>query len=305
MGPARVLAASLVICANLVAAQLIPPSAPPVIPPAAPPVRLWHHGGATIKFGDDIFRDLYIRTLDKVVTFEWRWVTPHDASPMNVKAHTSEEFATSYWPTIVAVGRERMFVGGKGEDGGTILERWTFDSKSTAGHFAPSVELACGALGTESPHHEWTLPPRKLVEEIVHLAPGSPQGLIRDLLPSLKSTERLFIYYDGSSEVYEVDLATRAQMLRASPMGTAPSLKVPELSRDYNRCWAADYTQQGYCYFFAPDLEHGMDTGRPPSGLLVLIDSDRDGRIDSSKLISANEWASYWGDTANLVHHDK
>jgi hypothetical protein len=300
----RGLLLSATACTSSVVAQLTPPSALPARPPSAPPPRVCHSEGATIKFGDDIYRDLYVRTLDKVVSFEWRWVTPNDHSPTNMKAHTSEEFATKYWPTIAAVGRDRMFVGGKGEDGATILERWVFESKE-AGHPAPSVELTCGALGAESPRYEWTLPPRTHVDEIVRLPPESPQGLIRDLFSSLRSKERVFIYYDGSSELYELDLATRSQTLRASPTGTSSSLKVPELCNDYRRCWAADYAQQGYCYFFAPDMEHGVDSRRPVPRLLVLIDSDRDGRIDSSKLVSAKEWAEYWGDTANFAHHDK
>jgi hypothetical protein len=117
----------------------------------------------------------------------------------------------------------------------------------------------------------------------------------------LKSKEKLFVYYDGSSELCEVDLATRTQTLRASPTGASSSLNVPELGNAYNRCWAVDYAARGNCYFFGTDMESPTDSRLPIPRVLVLIDSDRDGKVDSSKLISPEEWKAYWGNRDNFA----
>ncbi len=81
-------------------------------------------------------------------------------------------------------------------------------------------------------------------------------------------------------------------------------MRVAALTNDYRRFWEADYKQHGFCYFFGN--EPGVAYSLPIPELLVLIDSDRDGKIDSATIVSAKAWTTDgWGDIANIVQHDK
>jgi hypothetical protein len=123
--------------------------------------------------------------------------------------------------------------------------------------------------------------------------------MIRGMLPSLKSANKLFVYYNTSRELYMVDLDAKTQTLQAGPTASAPSLQVPALSDNYHRFWAADFSQKGYCYLFCPGF---TSDGALPANVLVFIDSDRDGQIDSSLLVSPSAWdTDGWGDKANVI----
>jgi len=122
---------------------LSPPAGPPAIPADAPPVRLWHADAGTTRYGDDIFRDVYCNTLDRVVTFEWRNSVSVPPSYV-VRTHTSESFKIDYWPTFVRViGDGNMFVTGKTTDGGAILERWIFSMMRRGVSACPPSFQAC------------------------------------------------------------------------------------------------------------------------------------------------------------------
>jgi hypothetical protein len=287
--------------------RLAPADGPPMQPSDAPPISLWETGGETICFGAkdharSIYREVSCQMLDKRITFSWRYAA---AAPsiQSVSATTSQSFDTPYWPTrALVVDPQHLFVAGKALDGATILERWTFAKRSTEGVPLPSVSPSCGADGSQTQHYEWTIPPRTDVEELIDVAPDSPRGLIRGLIRDLKSKNNLFVYFDRSREIYSLDVVRRTQSLVAGPTASAP-MQVPALTDNYKRYWSCDYKKRGYCYFFGADLGVIKKEGNPD--FLVLIDADRDGKIDSSTIITGKQWTTDgWSDTANILPHD-
>lgn len=284
------------------AAKAVPRKGSPDTVQQAPPMEIrqeFHE--LTSRYGTDFFRDASLSTNDKRVSFAWRLVSPATGVLVNVVASTSESFATEYWPTcMIAPDKDHLYVAGKGTDGTAILERWTFAETSATGAHCPSVlppdPDLCYTGG-----NRWSLPPRTKVERVIARAPDDPRGLIRGLLPCLRSPDKLLVYYHASRELYLVDVLTKNQTLQASPTGASASLRVPDLALDYRRCWSADYTARGHCYFLGGfSTEDSYPT--MPDHLLVLIDSDRDGKIDAAQLISGKAWTTGgWGDLANIA----
>lgn len=290
--------AAFVVGANQVAhAQFHFPPVPPTLPPGAPPVTVWQHSVPDTQF-DSINRDVKCRTLDKIVSLEWRYRSPDVPNAITVVDHNSEVYATRYWPTyVIPADSYHLCVAGQSTSGATILERWSFATQSGIGTPAPSVVTYYSECSSQ-PHYAWTLPPRVQVDQVLSLPAGSSQGLVRALFPNLKTANKLYVYYATSREVYSVDFHTQAQTLVASPSGTTGSLQVASLTQNYGRFWSADYTNRGYCYFFCP-FYLASDT---PTGCLALVDSDRDGFIDTALVISANDWVTgAWWDATNII----
>lgn len=282
--------------------QTSPPPQPNPLP-SAPPAELWQGGAPTTKFGTSIYRDVQCRTLEKIVSLEWRYATPGLPSASNVKDQTSEVYATRYWPTFVLpTDDHHLCVAGKARDGATILESWTFDAQSASGTPAPSC-VSFTSTTTGAPHYVWTTPPRSQVDEVLRIPAASPLGMIRALVPDLHSISKVYVYYDGSRELWSVDLIAHTQALVASPVPVAGAMTATALTSSFQLYWAADYTQRGHCYFFAATE---LPVSGPMAATFVCIDSNRDGALDTSRTISATEWVQEgWGDPANLAQpHD-
>ncbi|MBL8861641.1 MAG: hypothetical protein JNK02_06475 [Planctomycetes bacterium] len=281
------------------AAQAVQSPPAPSLPVAAPPPALWQDEVPTTRFGPDIYRDVQVRPLAKTVSFEWRQTSVPPPLPVVVRTHTSEVFATSYWPTrVVPLDDYHVCVAGRTSSGRAVLERWTFAMHTALGTPAPSVAQVL-PTGGGAPRATWTLPPRVAADEILVDAAGAPTGDVRGVLPSLHSTTKVFVYYAGTNDLFHVDLVSRVRTLAASPVAAGVALHVPALAAGYDTHWSAEYAGRGHCYLFArlrPDVAWG------PADTLVCIDADRDGQLDSSRLLDGAAWLSEgWGDPANSV----
>ena len=289
--------------AGLAGQQSPLPPTPPAPPPAAPSPDLWQRGAPTTRFGADLYRDIECRTLDKLVSLEWRYATPATPSTSNVKDQNSEVFATRYWPTFaVPTDSYHICVAGKARDGAAILEFWTFGNQSALGTPAPSC-LTSYSTASAAPQYTWTLPPRSQIEEILRIPSSAPQGMIRAILPDLHSASKIYVYFDTSREVWSVDIATKSHVCAASPTAVTGAVTAVGLTNAFQMYWADDYLAHGHCYFFVANEKPA--TG-PMADTLVCIDANRDGKIDSARTITATQWAQEgWGDPANLVQpHD-
>lgn len=283
-------------------AQYTAPGVPSSPSPLAPPSSIWQTGSPTVRFDPTIYRDANCRPLEKIVSFEWRFTNAELPSATNLRDQVAEVFATRYWPTFVfPLDGYHLVVAGKATNGDSVLEAWTFATASALGTPAPSVSVAQSTSGG-SPIFSWTMPPRVQVDEVLRLPSGSAHGLIRGLLRDRHSPTRIYVYLDASRELINVNLVTRAFHVVASPLVIAQSLHVPALTNGYQRYWTADYANRGYCYLFAP-------LTKPPVGptplILALIDSDRDGKLDESRLVSGTDWITDgWSDPANHIQSD-
>lgn len=278
--------------------QFTPPSSPPLLL-EAPPAAVWQNGaGPTLRW-DTIYRDASCRVVDSVVMFEWRYATPQIPSLTNLKDNTSELFSCSYWPTYaLPVDKFHMCVAGKARNADTILEYWTFADHNAIGTPAPSVVTINSTNGGQ-PAYRWILPPRVQTDQIMRFASTGSQGLIRGLLMSLKSSSQVYVYFQTSRELALVDFVAGTTTVQASPVETANAIQVPALNTDYQSYWAVEYAQKGYCYFFKRDTK--LPDGTLPL-ILVLTDTDRDGKVDTSQLITGAQWTNQgWGNVANLV----
>jgi hypothetical protein len=281
-------------------AQATAPKPLKVAPPDALFIDCYHDGCPVLRYDAEFECRYTFSVNDKRVSFDWtRWSKGSSSSRYKI-ADNSESFATAYWPTYaLPAGPYRLCVAGKRTSGETVLERWTFAATNATGKHCPSVDPpdpdACYANA-----QNWNLPPRTRVDPLIVLAPDDPRGTIRAMFPSLKSADVMFVYYNSSRELYAVDVAANTQALQASPTGSASLLSVPDLKSEFRRFWSADYTNKGYCYFLGPSL--GVLYPEMPNHTLVLIDSDRDGKIDSAQPISAKAWTTDgWGDVANIA----
>jgi hypothetical protein len=189
-------------------------------------------------------------------------------------------------------------IAGKTPGGETIIEQWCYGATTGLGTGVPSV-LPVIPTGGGEVHYVWNLPPRVQVNEIVRVSAGGHNGVVRGLIHSLQSADKVFVYYDASREVHLLNLTTHSSTVQASPVPVSGALTVADLSNDYRRMWAVNRIQRGYCYFFL------RDSGPPqPSQAqcIVLIDQDRDGKVDVSESISGAQWiADGWSNPANYT----
>ncbi len=196
----------------------------------------------------------------------------------------AQEISTSYWPTaITALGDGRtLVVAGKRPDGNTVVESWRL--------------LAPVLVPKDGPDKEYLLEPA-VVESVDTLYDAAVQGrdLVAHVVRKLGSTSGLLVQFVDSRDVYELDFAAKPPTLAivASPQSATTIPAVPQLRQRYTRAWAGDHKAKGYVYVLANDGQQGVAS-------LVLVDKDRDGKLDGSLLVSEAEWASGgWGAPAN------
>lgn len=296
-------AGSLVLVAvgSLISAQVTFPTSPSTLPSTCPSVDLWQTGTPITAFGSGISRTVRVRPDHARVDIEWRYANPElptVAIPNNIKSITSETFATGYWPTYVRVLDSYHFcVAGKGRSDSVVVEQWAFANTNAEGNPAPSV---LGLRSVQAPQvvYSWTLPPRNQVTEVIR-ADSSQTGLVRALFRDPGDIQHVFVWYDASRAMCRVDLTSGASVTNALPTPQAGALTVPQLTNAYDSCYSADYQDKGYCYFFS---QRTMPVSGSGSVTLVLIDSNRDGLIETSLQVTPGDWVTGgWSDPTKVI----
>lgn len=281
-------------------AQVSFPSGPPTLPADCPSDDIWQSGPTVTKFGAGITSTVRVRPILGRVDLDWRYSDPElptIAVPNNTQATASEIFATAYWPTYVQViDKSHWCVAGKGRGDTLVLEYWTFASTGAGGAPVPSI------LGHVSPGNppewSWILPQRSRASEILR-TDSTHTGLIRALFRDAGSAQHVYIWYDGTRTFCRVDLASGVVTPQAAPSTLAGAITVTSLSNGYDTFYCCDYQNKGYCYFF---VDHEPSTSGQLNQPVVLVDSNRDGIVESSVLISASDWvANGWSNYAQVV----
>jgi len=284
----------------VVSAQSGFPSSP-ALPAGCPSVELWQNGSPKSAFGADIRRRIFCRTPQKLVELEWRQTSqplPTNAVPENTRTSIKEVFATSYWPTFVQlIDSYHWCVAGKGRNGDVVIESWTFAPTIPLGTPAPSV-IEHFLIGSSEPYYYWTLPPRIAVSEIQR-AVATSTGLVRALFRDPASNQHVYVWYDGSRSVCRVNLSTGSLAPVAAPVASTGILGVPQLSGNYDTVWSADYAQHGFCLILTQTSPSGVGSAL---NTLVLIDANRDGKLDSASELTGPAWsAGGWDNPANIT----
>ena len=288
----------LLLCLRVDAQVGLPPSP---IPEGCPDIRLWQEGTPTTNFGNGVVRTVQTNTVNRNIGLEWRLCNPPLPSPsvpQNTRSILSELFATPYWPTCaMVIDNYHICVAGKSRTGDVVLEHWTFGSTTAMGVHAPSVMSYVPAGSPTNPQYSWSLPPRNTVSEVLR-ASSSQTGLVRALLHDPGSTQHVFVWYDESRSVCRLDLSTGVSVVCAAPAAQAGSLTAPQLSAAFDTFTSGDYAGKGYCLFFT---QQTVSADGSVSPALALIDSNRDGTIDSCTTITSTAWVSDGWATAMVI----
>jgi hypothetical protein len=196
---------------------------------------------------------------ERRIEVEWRY-SPSATFLFEDSVRQSQTRSTTYWPTAVEViGSDRILVAGKDpETGATLIETWTLR--------APKFEVP-------PPTPElWPQPDLAAEVALVHRSATADRDIVRAMLAVRGKPSSVFVHFYDSRDLYEFDWSAPQK-----PMSLVLSAKSqPLLSTDgWNSCWGGDHKTHGFVYVFAE-----LDCV-PTVPSLVLVDSNRDGVVDS------------------------
>lgn len=161
-------------------------------------------------------------------------------------------------------------------DNRTVIEKWTFGSAS--GSYTQSADAWRLTW-------DFRIATRTSVERLY-----SDVRAGRDLVWGMfdlhgHSTLNLLIQFWDSKDVYRFDVMNRTLEKVASPTDDRPDIIYePALANEsYQSRWEATHIATGYIYIFGCRHYQRCDT-------LMLYDTDKDGILDGSKLMSEDAW---------------
>lgn len=131
-----------------------------------------------------------------------------------------DEFDVRYWPTELSVVAENtLCIGGKSEDGHTVIERWTFA--------APAHEVSSPNDGATPVHTVTTGAP--LHVEVLYDDAVPRRDIVHVILPVLGSkSPELLIQFADSADLWKLDTSDKRLALVATPHpATATAAHVP------------------------------------------------------------------------------
>jgi hypothetical protein len=282
--------------AGLGVVTLAQPQTQKPLPPGCPDVRLWQESNPSTQFAGGIVRTVSTDTVDRTIALEWKLCSPllpNAAQPKNTQSSCPEVFATPYWPTCTMVVDDyHLCVAGKARNGDVVLEHWTFGTMSPQGGAVPHASSIM-VVHDPKPQYMWSLPPRSSVTEVLR-ASSANTGLVRALFRDPGSTDNVFVWYDADKTVHRVNVATGTDVLCASPTTQSSGITIPQLTGNYDTFTSGDYVGKGYCLFCSQGTV-SPDGSVAPS--IVLRDSNRDGTIDTSAVLTSASWiADGWAD---------
>jgi hypothetical protein len=181
---------------------------------------------------------------------------------------SSQEMPVPYWPTEVCwFGENRVCVAGKTGLGKTRIELW---------EFAPSEELG-------EPYQDeggtWHYPDTTIpIVSTQTLYEGNQAGkkLVRLMLANIANPQKLFVQFDDVRDLRELDIVT------GQFTTVLTTTEQPMLSAGFVDRWSADH-DEGHLYCLR---------GQASTGILMLIDTDRNGTLDPAalRLLTGDQW---------------
>lgn len=210
-----------------------------------------------------------------------------------------DEFAVRYWPTELSVIAENtLCVGGKSEDGHTVIERWTFA--------APTHAVSSPTDGAE-PVHTVTSGARLRVEVLYDDAvPG--RDIAHVILPVLGSTPpAVLVQFADSADLWRLDTSDKQLTLVATPHeATAAAAAVPcvpLLAQRMRARLVREHPTHGYCYFLLPGGDfHDSNEPKDPPTIVLLRDADKDGVIEMFSQLTGDQFdAAGYGSSASFT----
>lgn len=241
-------------------------------PPALDKMLGGEHIGAALTrgFGGEFVCGIDLFWDERRVGFHWRHVPDYEFGDDVLETYVTRP--TWYWPNLVEwiSDTELLVTGIAPRDGATVIEVWEFSSSADTPGVVQHV-LPDGSQGWS-----WNLPK---VEEVHQVGEWTDPS--RHLVVSAKENKaqpgRVFVLFDSSGDVCDLTLATGSESLVASP---DPNSAVYTSELVVATPWlvgfeAIDSPVEGYVYALSTNFVWGAVQG------VILVDSDRDGDIDS------------------------
>ena len=214
--------------------------------------------------------------LNRVAKINWY----RDFYEFDKRAITIQKEPTSIWPTeVCAFGSNRLCVAGQDVKGRTVIRLWQFSSSE-------NLEDSYIDQATGNRVFPDTFIP---VDSDITLYKGNAPGkrLVRTMFKNYGSPDKLFVQFNDSRDLYQLDVVTLALTSVLSSTTDA------RLAHDYRDCDSWNHLNHGYLYCFAQGT---TDAGLPEC--LILVDSDRNGQLDLSATmyLVGDEWKQTFQD---------
>lgn len=195
-------------------------------------------------------------------------------------------FTVDFWPSACNAGpAHTTYVVGRGlADEGFVAEVWRFETPSVV----PGLRASGG--GETSPRIE--MGARTSVARVHEIAVSG--GIPRAVVQLAGSTPEAFlVYFDRSRQLCSVDARSGSLRVVVSPTAVEGALVEPGLLADWSSFSVREHVTDGYVTV----ARQGTDVGSEGASILLLVDSDEDGALDSTRVVSPATWRA-------LGYHD-
>lgn len=235
----------------------------PAVHLGLPPKELWPAARRAGWEAGDLTAVLHADTPDKALVIHWR----HRPSG----AALEQRIALAYYPTTaILLAPGTLLVGEKNPRGATLVQAIDFQPPSAFAMAGGGTALVANPITAIRTLYDESTPRRDMVRRLVvnRADPG-----------------RAFIWFADSSDLYSLELDTELLELVASPQAEAGALHIPDLADPFTRIWARNHAALGFVYVFDNEFAEHRDP-------LVLMDTNRDGQLDSFAVTDGPTWVS-------------
>jgi hypothetical protein len=216
--------------------------------------------------GDRVGVGARCRTYSKKVEVEW---TLPAADPSDPPQMAFQDLAVRYWPSnLLYLGDSKLAVAGKNVlDGSTVLEIWKFEAPKGG-----ATSLTAGSRST-----------------VAEVFSTTAYGPVVGMWEHAGASTSILVQFDGSFEIAAVDTTTGSINLVLSPTITIGGLPAePMLTAGWHRAYGPrDHSSLGYIYGFTNETDVLFDNDDDVTvSKLIMVDSDRDGSIDYTSVLT-------------------
>lgn len=239
----------------------------------SPPIELWglEKRPQVLVIGEYLGTVEY-HTADESLSIRWRASSDSPAFALG-----SQQIPLSYWPTaVVRTSPSQICVAGKRAGGATVIEEFSFGPPI----FGPD------GFGNNA------VAPRVVTK--VYDAASAGRDMVAFMFADLSDEDRLFVQFWDSRDVYRLDRRSGALELAYA---RAPGARAPharELGLHLGRAFFGNHVDLGFLYGLRLSCSEG-------SGVLLLIDGNRDGTLDTHLHLTSAQWAAM--DLSNAAHY--
>lgn len=228
------------------------------------------------------------------------WNPAESAWGTHKSASGVQEISRKYYPTAAArVGSDAVLVSGIDDQGKTVIEKIGLNWPNPMP--APITDIQTGFsqvhlvnpnIGREKRLYDADVPGKRCVSAMSELrrSDGDPQQFV--------------LIFEDSKDVYvgnltgdNIDLTLLASRTNdQAPLGAIAALQGDDLTV----IGARDHKTAGFVYTFVRKIRHSYPEPSAAMPTLVLVDSDRNGTVESFLTLDPTQWAQQsWGKTSS------